>query len=322
MRRLSEIVDLSSRCSRQLLALIVFLACVPMSIAASPATPGEELLVASGEVGHYGGGLNVSLRSEPKTLNPVTSIDVSSRELISQLNADLIHIDRVSQQAVPALAKSWKISRDGRRYVLELRHGIRFSDGVPFDADDVLFSFKVYLDEHSNSPQRDSLIVNGEPIRVIKSGQYSVTFELSQPYASAERLFDSVAILPRHLLEKAFQEGKLAQSWAPGTRPEQIAGLGPFRLKQYVPGQRVILERNPYYWKCDRQGNRLPYLENLTFSFMGNEDTEVMRFKAGEADVLNRLGADNYASSITRRIEVFRYRILVPVSNTTFCCST
>ena len=178
--------------------------------------------------------------------------------------------------------------------MVQLRHGIRFSDGIPFDADDVVFSFNVYLDEKADSPQRDSLIVGGQPIRVTKNGQYQVTFEMSQPYASAERLFDSVAILPRHLLEKPFGEGKISKSWLLSTPPDQIAGLGPFRLKQYVPGQRAVLERNPYYWKSDRKGNRLPYLSNLTFLFMSNEDTEVLRFEAGETDVVNRLGADNY----------------------------
>jgi len=86
------------------------------------------------------------MRSEPKTLNPVTSIDVSSREVIAQLTADLIHIDRETEQAAPSLAKSWKVSPDGKRYTMQLRRVIKFSDGVAFDADDVVFSFKAYLD--------------------------------------------------------------------------------------------------------------------------------------------------------------------------------
>jgi peptide/nickel transport system substrate-binding protein len=262
---------------------------------AGSTNPAEDLFVTASEVGHPGGQLVASLRSEPKTLNPVTSIDVSSREVISQLTADLIHIDRATQQVIPSLARSWKISPDGKRYTMQLRCGIRFSDGVPFDADDVLFSFQAYLDDKTNSPQHDLLTVGGKPIRVVKDSQYTVTFELAQPYASAERLFDSVPILPRHLLEKSFQQGKLAQAWTLTTPPDQIAGLGPFRLKQYVPGQHMILERNPFYWKSDRQGTRLPYLSTITFLFMGNEDAEVLRFESGETDVINRMGAENYA---------------------------
>ena len=264
-----------------------------LSVASTPSQ--EDLLVTEHEVGHYGGQLTVSLRSEPKTLNPVTSIDVSSREVIAQLTADLIHIDRETEQAVPSLAKSWKVTNGGRRYTMQLRQGIKFSDGVAFDADDVVFSFKAYLDEKSNSPQRDLLTVAGKPIQVRKDGPHTVTFEFAEPYASAERLFDSVAILPRHLLEKAYEEGKLSQAWALNTPASQIAGLGPFRLKQYSAGQYMIFERNPYYWKSDRQGNRLPYLASMKVVFMNNEDAETLRFQAGQTDVMNRMGADNYS---------------------------
>ena len=202
----------------------------------------------------YGGHLVVAVRSEPKTLNPVIANDVSSREVIGQMTADLIHINRYTQLSESALARSWTVSSDGRCYTLQLRHGLRFSDGAPLDADDVVFSFKVYLDERVNAPQRDSLLVGETPITVRKIDPFTVTFVLAHPYASAERLFDSVAILPRHLLEGAYSQGKLAQAWTLNTPPDRIAGLGPFRLKEYVPGQRLTLERNPYYWKGDRDG--------------------------------------------------------------------
>jgi peptide/nickel transport system substrate-binding protein len=255
----------------------------------------EDLLVSANAPGTYGGHLAVALRTEPKTLNPVFSNDSSSREVISQMTADLIHINRYSQQSEPALAKSWSVSRDGLRYTLNLRRGLRFSDGEPLDADDVLFSFTVYLDEKVNAPQRDTLMAGGKPVAVTKTGPYTVIFDLAQPYASAERLFDSIAILPRHLLKAAYSEGKLAQAWSLGIEPRQIAGLGPFRLKQYVPGQRVTLERNPYYWKVDSKHIRLPYLEEITFLFAGSEDAEVLRFEAGETDIINRLSAENYS---------------------------
>jgi peptide/nickel transport system substrate-binding protein len=176
-----------------------------------------------------------------------------------------------------------------------LRKGIRFSDGQPFDADDVLFSFRVYLDEKVHSPQRDLLIVHDQPVSVEKVDAYTVRFRLRDPYAAAERLFDSVYMLPRHLLEKPYQEGKLGDAWPLPVAPDQIAGLGPFRLKSYIPGQRVVLEKNPYYWKADAKGNRLPYLEELVFVAVSSEDAEALRFQAGETDILNRISAENYA---------------------------
>jgi len=74
-----------------------------------------------------------------------------------------------------------------------------------------------------------------------------------------------------------------------------MGGLGPFRLKQYVPGERIVLERNPYYWKADAKGTRLPYLDEIVFLFVPSADAQVLRFQSGETDVITRLGAENYS---------------------------
>jgi len=267
----------------------------PLPGLASPQTPvAVDSLVSRAEVGRPGGQLVIIERTEPRTLNPVLAIDSPSKDVILRTTADLIHVNRDTQQPEPALARSWTVSPDGRRFRLLLRRGLRFSDGEAFDADDVVFSFRVYLDEKVASPQRDLLIVGGQPIAVRKVDQYTIDVELAEPYAAAERLFDSVAILPRHLLEKPYAEGRLAQAWAVGTPPERLAGLGPFRFREHVPGQRVVLERNPFYWKRDRAGTPLPYLDRLVFLFVPTEDAQAVRFQAGEADVTTRLSATNF----------------------------
>jgi peptide/nickel transport system substrate-binding protein len=207
----------------------------------------------------------------------------------------LVHINRATQLTEPALAKSWKISADGLQYTLTLRQGLKFSDGHPVDIDDVLFTFRVYLDEAVHASQRDLLIVGGKPIVVRKVDAQTVQFVMAKPYGVAERLFDSLEILPRHLLEPAYKEGKLAQVGALGTAPNQWAGLGAFRLKEYVAGQRLVLERNPYYWKTDEQGNRLPYLDEIVFLFVPSADAQVLRFQSGETNLISRLGAENFA---------------------------
>jgi len=265
------------------------------SSAPQPLQKGEELQSTDNQVGRYGGTLVVAQRSEPKTLNPVTATDAPSREVIGRLTADLIHINRQTQNTEPALAKSWSVSKDGQVFTVKLRHGLRFSDGQVFDADDVVFSFQVYLDEKVHSPQRDLLVVGGKPIDVQKIDQYTVRFTLAQPYAAAERIFDSLAMMPRHLLEKPYKEGQFPQVWTLTTPPAEMAGLGPFRMKQYVPGQKIVLERNPYYWKADQSKNRLPYLDEMVFLFVGNEDAQVIRFQAGETDIISRLSAENYS---------------------------
>ncbi|HJX84663.1 MAG TPA: ABC transporter substrate-binding protein [Candidatus Angelobacter sp.] len=274
-----------------------------------PITRAEDLLVTSNAPGKYGGRIVIALRAEPKSLNPVTSLDQPSREVIGRMMADLLHINAISQQAEPALAKSWKVSKDGLVYSLTLRRGLRFSDGQPMNADDVLFTFQVLLDEKINSPQRDLLTIGGKPIAVRKVDDATVVFELARPYAAAERLFDSMEILPRHLLQDAYRQGTLARAWSLTTPASQIAGMGPFRLKEYQPGQKLVLERNPYYWKADRNHQRLPYLDELVFLFVPSEDAQVLRFEGGETDLLQRLSADNYAAlqkdAVSRNFHLF-----------------
>jgi len=254
-----------------------------------------EFLVSKEPVGKRGGRLVLSLRAEPKTLNPIIAGDAPSREVIGAMQADLIHINRGTQLTEPALAKSCKVSKDGLEYAIELRRGLQFSDGHAMDADDVLFTFRVYLDEAIHAPQRDLLIVGGKPIEIRKVDAYHLVFRMAKPYGAGDRLFDGLAILPLHLLEKAYTEGKLAQSGALSVSAAEWAGLGPFRLKEYVAGQRIVLERNPYYWKTDSNGSRLPYLDEIVFLFVASADAQVLRFQSGETDIVTRLGAENFS---------------------------
>jgi peptide/nickel transport system substrate-binding protein len=293
--------------SRQAVCLAAIVVYLGIGVAQSQ-RPSVEALVTEAEPGSNGGRLVIGQRAEPKTLFPVSAVDAPSREVIRLMTADLIHINRFSQKTEPALAKSWTASKDGRRYTLQLRQGVLFSDGHPLDADDVIFSFQLYLDEKNNSPQRDLLLVGGKPISVTKTDSHTVQFEIAQPYAAAERLFDSVAILPRHLLEKAYQGGTLSRTWGLTADPAEIAGLGPFRLKKYIPGDRLILERNPYFWKADREGNRLPYLDEVVFLFVGSEDAQVMRFQTGETDVISRIGPENH-SLLAKEQQARGYRL-------------
>lgn len=277
--------------------LFVLAASFTLPAAASPPQTNsrEELLVLPGEMGRSGGRLVVALRAEPKTLNPLIAADGPSQEVISVIDADLVHINRATQLTEPALAKSWKVSPDGLQYTLVLRSGLKFSDGQPVDADDVLFTFRVYLDEKVHAPQRDLLLFDGRPIALRKVDSQTIIFRVPKPYGVAERMFDGWYILPRHLLERPYEEGKIVQVGTLTTPPDQWAGLGPFRLKEYVAGQRLVLERNPYYWKTDEQGNRLPYLSELVFLFVPSADAQVLRFQAGDADLISRLGAENFS---------------------------
>jgi peptide/nickel transport system substrate-binding protein len=241
-----------------------------------------------------GGRLIYLQRGEPRSFNPIFAADEPSHEVVWRMHADLIHINRETQRTEPALAESWTPLAGGRGYRVKLRQGVHFSDGHIFDADDVVFTFRAHLDPAVKSPQRELLTVNGKPISVRKIDAYTVEFDLGGPYGPAERIFDSIAILPRHLLENTYKSGHLAQAWGLAEKPTAMAGLGPFRLKSYAPGQGVVLERNPYYWKRDAQMRPLPYLDGILFRTIPDEEGQVLRFSGGDGDVLNHVSAKSY----------------------------
>ncbi|MBW8862733.1 MAG: hypothetical protein JF601_10265, partial [Acidobacteria bacterium] len=270
--------------------------CAAGAQATAAADQAADRMIVDGDIGRSGGTLVVAARAEPKTFNPITALDVPSRDVIWRMQADLIHINRETQRSEPALARSWTVSPDGLHYVLNLRRGVRFSDGHPFDADDVVFSFNAYLDERLHAAQRDLLLIGGKPIVVRKIDALTIGVDFPAPYAAAERLFDSVAILPRHRLEASWKAGTLGDAWGVGTAPAEIAGLGPFRFERFRPGEDIVLARNPNYWKQDRAHAPLPYLAQLTFAVVPSEETQVVRLRAGELDVLNRVSAQHAAT--------------------------
>ena len=250
---------------------------------------------AGNRAGQPGGVLRIAQTGEPKTLNPLLAADQPSRDVICAMSADLVHINRASQRTEPALAKSWSRTPDGRHYTLVLRDGLRFSDGTSLTADDVVFSFRLYLDPAVNSPQRDLLLLQDQPISVVKVSANTVRVDLPAAYGPGERLFDFFWIVPRHKLEKAYAEGRIAQMWSLGASPADFATAGPFRLKRYLPGQRLILERNPYYWKKDEAGKPLPYLDRLELVFAADQNAQLLRLMAGEVDAAGKLRAEDFA---------------------------
>lgn len=262
--------------------------------AARVAEADVDYLITRGAPGRPGGRLVVALRAEPKTFNPVTAIDNPSLTVIRRLTGDLIHVDRSSQNPVPALAESWQRSADGLEYEVRLRRGIRFSDGEPFGAEDVVFSFQVLLDPKIGSPHRQFLMPGGRPIQVEKLGSHRLRFRLAAPNAAGERLFDNLPILPRHRLKAAYEEGRLADAWGLETDPEEVVGLGAFQLQAYSPGERLVLRRNPHYWKVDAAGAPLPYLESLVFVFVPDQMASALRFQSGETHLVDRLSTESF----------------------------
>ncbi len=245
--------------------------------------------------GTRGGNLVVAVSSDPSTFNRMLTSGVANAMIADRLSGDLVHINRVTMELEPALAWKWEADKEGRQFTLHLQKGLRFSDGSPFSADDVLFTFQVLQDPKSGAVQAGNLRVDGSFPEVAKADDYTVRLSFNRPVGMGLRMLDSIPILPRHLLEKHYANGTFTSAWGPTAAPGEVAGMGPFRLREYQRGSRVVLERNPHYWKKDRNGQALPYLDTITYLIIPDRNTEALRFQAGEIDLVSSLNPENYA---------------------------
>jgi len=243
-----------------------------------------------------GAKLVVGQRGEPRSFNPVVEIDEPTRIVNSLLHSTLARTDPVSRRLEPALAESWKKSGDGRRILVRLKPGLRFSDGRPLTAADVAFSFEVFQDEKIAAPQREVLVLNGKSVSVRMLDDRSVALDLAFPTALGERMLEAIPILPRHRLEEPFRQGRLRQVWGNNASPSEVAGAGPFQIGRIEPGRRLALMRNPNYWRRGKDGRALPYLDEIEFVFAPSEDSLVARLLGGEIDLVAGLGSGSFAS--------------------------
>ncbi|MBC7099599.1 ABC transporter substrate-binding protein [Candidatus Bipolaricaulota bacterium] len=256
----------------------------------------EYLVVPFGEgdwanltVGKYGGYLVVGTWDNPKTFNHHIAQETSSTDITYRIHAGLTDVNPVTFKVEPGLAKSWEISEDGLTITFHLRQGLKWSDGEPFTADDVVFTFNgVIFNEDVRTDYRDVL---PEGLICEKVDDYTVKFILKEPFRPFLRQIGG-AIYPAHKLKDLSRvynpdadPEALNSVWGVDTPPEEIVGMGPFVLKEFIPDQLVVLERNPYYWKVDPEGNRLPYLDGIKFVIVGGADAEMLKFRNGELDV-------------------------------------
>lgn len=278
----------------RLLATLCFLVHLDTGLNAQDAQP--EFFVRRGLSGTKGGSLVAAINADISTFNRMLTAGMANAMVADRLAGDLVHINRRTLELEPSLASRWEASADGKTYTIYLRRGLRFSDGHPFTADDVLFSFQVLQDPATAADQAGQVQIDGAFPSVIKIDDYTVRLEFPRPVGMGLRVLDSIPMLPKHRLMDAFRQGSLRSAWGPGANPELVAGMGPFRLKEYRRGIHVILERNPYYWKRDDSGQALPYLDRIVFLLIQDRNAEALRFQAGDLDVASSLSPENFAS--------------------------
>jgi len=221
----------------------------------------------------HGGELRFSLRADPKTFDPHLVGDEHSYTVQYLTGGVLTRFNRRTQSVEPELASSWKVDLGGRRITLKLRKGVQFSDGTPFTAADVAYTFRRMMDPALHSPIGDMFRSGAGKVQTVVSKDDVVAITFPAPVGGLERLLDQVSIVS----EKAPLHDK--------------AVLGPFVLKEHKAGAHLLFVRNPRYWKRDSKGLPLPYLDAVRITIQQNRETELLRFRRGEIELINSVDA-------------------------------
>lgn len=224
-------------------------------------------LLRIGDIGDFG------------TLNPMLAAEIPVSRMSSLTMAWLVRYDQ-RDKPVPELATEVPskanrgISADGRTITFHLRRGVKWSDGAPFDADDVLFTTKLVLDPKTNVLSRAGWDLIE---RIDEPDKATIVYHLRRPYASFLPTFfgsaaSNPAILPKHLLEHTTDINTDPYNAKP-------VGIGPFRYTEWLRGDRVVMEANPNYFRG------LPKLARIEYHMIPNRDTVLLQLLTGEIDL-------------------------------------
>ena len=272
--------------------------------------PPQDAYKYTGEPGVHGGSIVLSTPDDPKTFNIILASDSASADVL-WFNVFRCPVDYRNvgdpPDFDPGLCTKWEATPDAKNWTFYLRKGVRWSNGEPFNADDVVFTYNVITDKKVGSPALDVFAEgrddSGEPIfpELEKIDDHTLRFKLHNPNGSFLDVIYNLWLIPRHKWEQPWKTGQFNSAMTLSEDPNNIIGLGPFRVKEYVSGQRVVLERNPYFWKVDNRGQRLPYLDRMVFVIAKDFNTVQSKFQAGEIDVMPRVRPQDYA--LVKRME-------------------
>lgn len=242
--------------------------------------------------GPYGGSMVLSTTSDPKSFNGIVAKETSTSDVLAYIFEGLTTANAHTTKVEPNLAKSWEVSEDGLVWTFHLREDVLWNDGVAFSADDVVFTYNdlIYNPDVPNSSS-DVMSIDGQPFKVEKVDQHTIRFILPARFAPFLRVC-AQEIYPKHKLEAAVKNGQVNFTWGIDTDPKEIVGTGPFRLARYDPGERLVYERNPYYWKRSKKGEKLPFIEKIIVVIVQSADIEVLKFMEGTIDIYSMRGMD------------------------------
>ena len=214
-----------------------------------------------------------NLGTKLKKITPLVSADLYADEIQANVIDSLAYRDPNTLDWVPQLARSWQISPDGMTFTFQLRKDVTFSDGQPFNADDVVFSYDIVMNPKVDAARQRAYY---DKIKsVTKTNDYEVVFKMGEPYYESMDLCAGISVLPKHFYTK-FSEDEI------NSNPGLLMGSGPYRMQDpqgWRPGQPMQLVRNENYWGDPATFDRLVYHE------VEEEAAESTMFGNGELDI-------------------------------------
>lgn len=253
---------------------------------------GVDYLESQLPIGKFGGNFVTSIIGEgPKTFNPFTSTDATSSAMGDIMYDGLVSSDPVNGKVIPKLAKFIEIKNNN--YIIHLRRGLKWSDGIPITADDVIFTWKdIIFAGLGNTSTRDSMVIDGELPKIRKVDDYTVIFSVKRQFAPFLRLL-AAPIAPKHYFSaKKDWQKNFDRFLSTNTPPDEIVASGAFKIKEYVPAQRVVFVRNPNYYLINKNGDKLPYLNEIIYLIVGDINNQILKFEAKELDEISLKGGD------------------------------
>ncbi|WP_367362714.1 ABC transporter substrate-binding protein [Mesotoga sp.] len=236
--------------------------------------------------GKPGGSLSID-GTDPLSLNPAFGMDGGSAITLDLITESLLDENEFGFPEHPALCKDWWISEDGCTLSFVIREGLQWSDGQPFTIEDVRWTFEeIYLVAEMTLFGNSNFMSSAGDLPLVEVEGNTISFTWSEPNALAPRTIGLTPILPKHCLEKNVTEGTFSTAWNIGEF-EKVVVMGPFVVGKYYQGDMIVLERNPYYWRFDSSGFRLPYLDKIFITVSTNMEQVLIRFEAGELDIIN-----------------------------------
>lgn len=249
--------------------------------------------------GAYGGRLVRDQLGEPKSFNPIVASETSTTDYTQRMFEGLTRSNAFTGETEPGIAESWEVAPDGLTWTFKLRQDVLFNDGTPFTADDVEFTWNDLMYD-LNRPadkaeprwpcsMRDLTTYDGKTIKCEAVDPYTVRFITPVKIAIFPQLVGEGFFCSKKKYAPMVANGTFGGAMASDAKPGDIVSTGPWMFGSYARGERVVLKRNPKYWRQDAAGQRLPYLDEIVFLLSRNYDTLYLHFEQGETDIYHCL---------------------------------